>query len=310
MSDQRIEDVKIYLTDLQSRICQALATVEVSRKFGADQWSRAEGGGGCSRVLEDGVVLEKVGVNFSHITGDKLPAAATARRPELADCRFEALGLSLIVHPRNPFVPTTHTNLRCFMAYPKHGDAVWWFGGGFDLTPFYGFEEDALHWHTTAKAACDPFGADLYARYKAWCDEYFYLKHRDETRGIGGLFFDDLQLADFDTTFAFVRSVGDHFLPAYEPILERRKEMPHTESHRQFQLYRRGRYVEFNLVYDRGTLFGLQSRGRIESILVSLPPQVSWRYDWHPEPASEEDRLYRDFLRPRDWLGEVQGAGH
>ena len=308
MHDPRIDAVEHYLTDLQSHICQALEALEDSAKFGADQLTRPEGGGGCSRVLEEGDVLEKAGVNYSHITGERLPEAATARRPELADCRFEALGLSLIVHPRNPFAPTTHANLRCFMAHPRDGEAVWWFGGGFDLTPFYGFEEDCLHWHTIAKTACDPFGADLYARHKRWCDEYFYLKHRDETRGIGGLFFDDLQLQDFATTFAFVRSVGDHFLPAYEPILVRRKEMPYSESHRQFQLYRRGRYVEFNLVYDRGTLFGLQSRGRIESILVSLPPHVTWKYDWHPDPDSEEERLYRDFLRPRDWLGELNDA--
>ena len=306
MRDQRIDEVERYLTDLQTRICGALETLEGSRKFGADRWTRPEGGGGCSRVLEEGDVLEKAAVNFSHITGERLPA--TARRPELADCRFEALGLSVIVHPRNPFVPTTHANLRCFIAHPQDGEAVWWFGGGFDLTPFYGFEEDARHWHTIAKTACDPFGTDLYASYKTWCDEYFYLKHRNETRGIGGLFFDDLQLQDFATTFAFVRSVGDHFLPAYQPILNRRKEMPHSESHRQFQLYRRGRYVEFNLVYDRGTLFGLQSRGRIESILVSLPPHVAWKYDWHPPPDSEEERLSRDFLRPRDWLGELNDA--
>ena len=308
MHDPRIDAVERYLTDLQSRICEALEALESSAKFGADRLTRADGGGGCSRVLEEGDVLEKAGVNFSHITGERLPAAATARRPELADCRFEALGLSLIVHPRNPFAPTTHANLRCFMAQPRDREAVWWFGGGFDLTPFYGFEEDALHWHTIAKTACEPFGADLYPRYKAWCDEYFYLKHRDETRGIGGLFFDDLQLQDFATTFAFVRSVGDHFLPAYQPILVRRKEMPYSDAHRQFQLYRRGRYVEFNLVYDRGTLFGLQSRGRIESILVSLPPHVTWKYDWHPDPDSDEARLYRDFLRPRDWLGELNEA--
>ena len=306
--DPRIDAVESYLTDLQNQICASLETLEDAARFGADQWQRPEGGGGRSRVLESGEVLEKAGVNYSHITGERLPATATARRPELTDCRFEALGLSVIVHPRNPSAPTTHANLRCFMAHVPDGEAVWWFGGGFDLTPCYGFEEDALHWHAVAKAACDPFGADLYARYKQWCDEYFYLPHRNETRGIGGLFFDDLQLQDFATTFAFVRSVGDHFLPAYRPILIRRKEMPHSERQREFQLYRRGRYVEFNLVYDRGTLFGLQSRGRIESILVSLPPCASWRYDWHPAPNSEEARLCRDFLRPRDWLGELSDA--
>ncbi len=302
MRNTMIGTVHKYLTGLQDQICLALEDVETTARFGRDEWVRPEGGGGCSCVLEEGTVLEKAGVNFSHIKGQRLPAAASARRPEVADSPFEALGISLIVHPRNPYVPTTHANLRCFIAQIDRDDPVWWFGGGFDLTPYYGFEEDAVHWHTVAKSACDPFGDDLYPKFKQCCDEYFYIKHRDETRGIGGLFFDDLQLEDFDTSFAFVRSVGNHFLPAYQPILQQRKDTPYTDTQRDFQLYRRGRYVEFNLVYDRGTLFGLQSHGRIESILVSLPPKVSWKYDWLPEPDSAEATLYRDFLRPRNWL--------
>ncbi|RRQ21925.1 oxygen-dependent coproporphyrinogen oxidase [Thiohalobacter thiocyanaticus] len=293
--------VQAYLTDLQARICEALTELD-GRPFREDSWSREAGGGGRSRVLEDGAVFEKAGVNYSHVHGSELPGSATAHRPELAGRSFSATGVSLVIHPRNPHVPTSHANVRFFIAEKPGEDPVWWFGGGFDLTPYYGYEEDAVHWHRTAAAACAPFGEGLYPRYKQWCDDYFYLRHRDEPRGVGGLFFDDLNDGGFDYCFGFMRSVGDHFLPAYRPIVERRMGTGWGEREREFQLYRRGRYVEFNLIYDRGTLFGLQSGGRTESILMSLPPRVSWRYDWQPEPGSEEARLYRDFLRPRDWL--------
>jgi coproporphyrinogen III oxidase len=247
-------------------------------------------------------VFEQAGINFSHVYGEGLPASATAHRPELAGRRFEALGVSLVIHPRNPYVPTSHANVRFFAAY-KEGEApIWWFGGGFDLTPYYGFEEDAVYWHSVARAACEAFGDEVYPRYKKWCDEYFFLKHRNEPRGIGGLFFDDLNAWSFGRCLAFMQSVGDHYLEAYLPIIARRKSIPYGERERDFQLYRRGRYVEFNLVYDRGTLFGLQSGGRTESILMSLPPLVKWRYNWHPEPGSPEAELYQTFLRPREWL--------
>lgn len=293
--------VKQYLLELQDAICAALEEEDGSVSFREDAWQRPQGGGGRSRVLEGGAFIEKAGVNFSHVKGDTLPPSASARRPELAGRSFEAMGVSLIVHPLNPYAPTSHANVRFFIANKEGEDPVWWFGGGFDLTPFYGFEEDAVHWHRTAKAACEPFGADTYAKYKKWCDEYFYLKHRDEPRGVGGLFFDDLNEAGFDASFAFIRSVGDRYLDAYRPILARRKNTPYGERERDFQLYRRGRYVEFNLVYDRGTLFGLQSGGRTESILVSMPPLVRWQYDWQPEPGSEEEKLYEVFLKPREW---------
>jgi coproporphyrinogen III oxidase len=293
--------VKQYLLELQDTICAALETEDGAVSFSEDAWQRPQGGGGRSRVLEGGAFIEKAGVNFSHVKGDTLPPSASARRPELAGRGFEAMGMSLIVHPLNPYAPTSHANVRFFIANKEGEDPVWWFGGGFDLTPFYGFEEDAVHWHRTAKAACDPFGADTYAKYKKWCDEYFYLKHRDEPRGVGGLFFDDVNEDGFDTSFSFIRSVGDHFLKAYRPILAKRKATPYGEREREFQLYRRGRYVEFNLVYDRGTLFGLQSGGRTESILVSMPPLVRWQYDWQPEPGSEEEKLYEVFLKPREW---------
>ena len=293
--------VKQYLLELQDTICAALETEDGAVSFSEDAWQRPQGGGGRSRVLEGGAFIEKAGVNFSHVKGDTLPPSASARRPELAGRGFEAMGMSLIVHPLNPYAPTSHANVRFFIANKEGEDPVWWFGGGFDLTPFYGFEEDAVHWHRTAKAACDPFGADTYAKYKKWCDEYFYLKHRDEPRGVGGLFFDDVNEDGFDTSFSFIRSVGDHYLKAYRPILAKRKATPYGEREREFQLYRRGRYVEFNLVYDRGTLFGLQSGGRTESILVSMPPLVRWQYDWQPEPGSEEEKLYEIFLKPREW---------
>ncbi|GMQ87692.1 MAG: oxygen-dependent coproporphyrinogen oxidase [Gammaproteobacteria bacterium] len=303
MNTPDVSAVSSYLLDLQERICTAIEQLEEGGYgFREDQWQREEGGGGRSRVLEEGTVFEKAGINFSRVHGGQLPASATAQRPELAGRSFEALGISLVIHPRNPYVPTSHANVRFFIAQKENAEPVWWFGGGFDLTPYYGFREDAVHWHQIAKQACDPFGADIYPRYKKWCDDYFHLKHRDEARGIGGLFFDDLNEPDFDTGFAFVRSVGDHYIPAYIPIVEKRKDHPYTERERDFQLYRRGRYVEFNLVYDRGTLFGLQTGGRTESILMSLPPVVKWRYDWQPEPGSPEAELYDKFLKPGDWI--------
>ncbi|HEY6967291.1 MAG TPA: oxygen-dependent coproporphyrinogen oxidase [Burkholderiales bacterium] len=288
--------VREYLTALQARIVSSLEALD-GNAFSADSWTRAEGGGGRSCILEEGKLFERGGVGFSHVAGDKLPPSASANRPQLAGRRFEAMGVSLVLHPRNPYCPTVHMNLRCFAA----GDA-WWFGGGMDLTPYYGFEEDAKHFHLACKRALEPFGADRYARYKKWCDEYFFLKHRNEPRGVGGIFFDDLAEPEFDTAFALVRSVGDHFITAYGPILERRRDHPWTRAERDFQCYRRGRYVEFNLVYDRGTLFGLQSGGRTESILMSMPPAVTWRYNWAPTPGSPEAKLYTDFLKPRDWV--------
>jgi len=302
MSEVSLQAVKDYLLGLQDRICEELAEEDGSATFREESWDREQGGGGRSRVLENGAVIEKGGVNFSHVFGSQLPPSATAARPELAGRSFQAMGVSLVIHPKNPYVPTSHANVRFFVA-EKDGEApVWWFGGGFDLTPFYGFEEDVVHWHQTAKTACDPFGEGLYAEFKRWCDDYFYIKHRDEPRGVGGLFFDDLNRFDFETSFALMRSVGDAYIPAYRPIMARRKDHEYGDRERQFQLYRRGRYVEFNLVYDRGTLFGLQSGGRTESILMSLPPLVRWDYDWHPQPDSAESELYRKFLIHREWL--------
>ncbi len=296
-----IAAVREYLLGLQDRICAAVEAEDGVARFAEDAWQRPGGGGGRSRVLVDGAVFEQAGVGFSHVFGPGLPPSATAQRPDLAGRSFEAVGVSLVFHPHNPYAPTTHMNVRFFLAEKEGHDPVWWFGGGFDLTPYYGFEEDAVHFHRTARAACEPFGPEVYPRYKKWCDEYFFLRHREEPRGIGGLFFDDLHEWGFDPTFAFLRSVGDHFLPAYLPILRRRREIPYGERERDFQLYSRGRYVEFNLVWDRGTLFGLQSGGRTESILMSLPPLVRWRYGWQPEPGTPEARLYEDFLRPREW---------
>ncbi len=296
--------VKSYLSELQDRITATLENTD-SVKFRRDLWERPEGGGGESRLLSDGAVFERAGVSFSHVLGDKMPPSASSLRPEIAGAPFEAMGLSLVFHPRNPHVPTTHCNVRFFVARPADEPEVWWFGGGFDLTPYYPHDEDVLHWHRTARDACREFGPNVYEKYKSWCDRYFFLPHRNETRGVGGLFFDDLNEDGFDRSFAFQRSVGDHFLPAFMPILERRKDQPYGDRERQFQLYRRGRYVEFNLVYDRGTLFGLQSRGRTESILMSMPPLVRWEYDWRPAPGSPEARLYEDFLRPRDFLSEL-----
>lgn len=297
-----ISEVKAYLLDLQDRICAGLAEEDGEATFLTDSWEREEGGGGRSRVLADGPILEKAGVNFSHVMGEGLPPSATAGRPELAGRSYQALGVSLVIHPRNPYAPTSHANVRLFVAEKDGEEPVWWFGGGYDLTPYYGFDEDCVHWHRTAAEACAEFGDDVYPQYKKWCDEYFHLKHRGEPRGVGGLFYDDLNRWDFDTCFAFMRAVGDSYLPAYRPILARRKDTPYGDRERDFQLYRRGRYVEFNLVFDRGTHFGLQSNGRTEAILMSLPPLVRWEYDYKPEPGSPEARLTDYFLTDRDWL--------
>ncbi len=296
--------VEDWLQQLQDAVCTALEALEPAARFREDAWTRAEGGGGRTRVMAGGETFEQAGVNFSHVSGRELPAAATARRPELAGRAFRAMGVSLVVHPLNPYVPTSHANVRLFVA-EKDGEApVWWFGGGFDLTPYYGFEEDAIEWHRTARAACTPYGADVYPRFKQWCDEYFHLRHRNEQRGVGGLFFDDLNEWPFARCFDFIRSVGSKYIEAYTPIVARRRDTSYGERERDFQLYRRGRYVEFNLVYDRGTLFGLQTGGRTESILMSLPPNVRWRYDWQPEAGTPEAELYEKFIVPRDWLAD------
>lgn len=301
MSAPDIQIVKNYLLDLQDRICAALETEDGQARFAEDRWDRTGGGGGRSRVMAEGAAFEQAGVGFSHVFGDQLPSSATAHRPELAGRKWQAVGVSLVIHPRNPYAPTSHANIRFFIAEKSGETPIWWFGGGFDLTPYYGFDEDCAHWHRTAKAACDAFGPDVYARYKKWCDEYFMLKHRNEPRGIGGLFYDDLNEWSFDQCFAFMRSVGDHYIQAYRPLVARRKNTPYGERERDFQLYRRGRYVEFNLVYDRGTIFGLQTGGRTESILMSLPPLVKWRYNWKPEPGTPEAKLYEVYLKPHDW---------
>jgi coproporphyrinogen III oxidase len=293
--------VREFLTDLQDRIVGGLEAVE-GAAFRRDAWTRPEGGGGTSRLIEQGRVLERGGVLFSHVTGDRLPPSATAHRPELAGRAWEAMGVSLVLHPRNPYAPTVHLNVRFFSARKPDAEPIWWFGGGMDLTPYYGFADDAVHFHRSCRDALAPFGADVHGRYKQWCDDYFYLKHRKEARGVGGIFYDDLNEGGFSRCFALTRSVGDHFLAAYMPILERRKDTQFGERERDFQLYRRGRYVEFNLVWDRGTLFGLQSNGRTEAILMSMPPAALWRYEWAPAPGSPEAALYSDFLVPRDWL--------
>jgi len=297
-----IPAVETFLRDLQSRICASIEKLDGQAEFVEEAWDRPEGGGGATRVLSEGAVFEKAGVNFSHVMGDNLPGSATAGRPQLAGRSFQAMGVSLVIHPRNPYVPTSHANIRLFVAEKAGESPVWWMGGGFDLTPYYGFAEDAIHWHRVAKGACDPFGEDVYAKYKSWCDEYFFLKHRGESRGVGGLFFDDLNEWGFDKTFDFLQSVGNAYLDAYVPIVERRKDQPWGERERQWQLYRRGRYVEFNLVYDRGTLFGLQSNGRTESILMSLPPLVRWDYGVIAESGSPEAALTEYYLKHRDWL--------
>ena len=299
------DQVKAYLLGLQDEICTALAAEDGEAEFIVDEWQRAEGGGGRSRVLAEGAVFEKAGVNFSHVYGAALPPSASAARPELAGRSFQAMGVSLVIHPRNPHVPTSHANVRLFVAEKPGEQPVWWFGGGYDLTPYYGNREDCISWHRTARDACAPFGGEVYPRFKRWCDDYFYLRHRGEPRGVGGLFFDDLNEWDFDTSFAFMRAVGDSYIPAYLPIVQRRRDTAFTESERQFQLFRRGRYVEFNLVYDRGTLFGLQSNGRTEAILMSLPPLVRWEYDYQPEPGTPEAELLDYYLKDRDWLAEA-----
>jgi len=301
MSAVDIAAVETYLRDLQNRICAAIECLDGGAEFQRDCWTRPEGGGGESRVLTDGAVFERGGVNFSDVSGGRLPPSAVANRPELAGSGFRAMGVSLVLHPRNPYVPTVHCNVR-FLIAEAHSASAWWFGGGFDLTPYYGFEEDARHWHRSAREACAPFGEQVYPRLKQWCDDYFFLKHRNEPRGVGGLFFDDWREGGFERSFDLMRSVGDGLLPAYLPIAQRRKDTPYGQRERDWQLYRRGRYVEFNLVWDRGTLFGLQSGGRIESILMSMPPLAAWRYDHHPEPGSAEARLYDEFLIKRDWL--------
>lgn len=297
-----LERVKTRLLQLQDSICAGLEQEDGGARFQEDSWKRDAGGGGRTRVINNGAVIEKGGVNFSHVSGDRLPPSATANRPELAGGSFVAMGVSLVIHPRNPYVPTSHANVRLFVAYKDGQPPVWWFGGGYDLTPYYPFEQDCRDWHQVAHDACAPFGDDVYGRYKKWCDEYFYLPHRDETRGVGGLFFDDLNQWDFDTCFEFIQAVGDSYLQAYRPIMARRKDTPYGERERDFQNYRRGRYVEFNLVYDRGTIFGLQSGGRTESILMSLPPEAAWKYDWQPQPGSAEEQLYLDYLKPRQWV--------
>jgi len=296
-----IDAVRDYFAGLQRAIVAQLTAVE-GRPFRRDEWERPAGGGGITQLLEDGAIFERAGVNFSRVFGSKLPPSASAGRPELAGRSFQALGVSLVLHPRNPYVPTVHMNVRCFLAEQDGAAPVWWFGGGMDLTPYYGYAEDARHFHRACRDALAPFGAERYPRYKKWCDDYFHLQHRGEPRGVGGVFYDDLSEPDFDTCFALTRSVGDGFIAAYLPLLERRKHLPYGERERAFQAYRRGRYVEFNLVYDRGTLFGLQSGGRTESILISLPPRVEWRYDWQPEPGSPEEKLYTEFLIPRNWV--------
>lgn len=302
MSELPLDEIKAYFLALQDHICLQLETEDGGATFVEDAWQRPGGGGGRTRVLTNGNVIEKGGVNFSHVYGSGLPASATNARPELAGRSFQAMGVSLVIHPSNPYVPTSHANVRFFIAEKEGEPPVWWFGGGFDLTPYYGNREDVVHWHQTAKAACDPFGDDLYATYKKWCDDYFYLPHRNEARGVGGLFFDDLNQPDFDYSFNLMKSIGDAYLPAYLPIIQKRKDTPYGDKERQFQLYRRGRYVEFNLVFDRGTLFGLQSGGRTESILMSLPPLVRWDYDFHPTPGSPEASLYDEFLPHQEWI--------
>ena len=297
-----IKEIKKYLLALQDSICKSVEQLDSCARFYEDAWERDEGGGGRTRVLSDGRIFEQGGVAFSHVLGKSLPASATLKRPELEGREFQAMGVSVVIHPQNPYIPTSHMNVRFFIAEKDDEAPVWWFGGGYDLTPYYGFEEDARNWHNTALNACKPFGAEVYPRYKKWCDEYFYIPHRQEQRGIGGIFFDDLNDWEFEKCWSFLKSIGDSYLDAYLPIVNRRKDISYEDQQREFQLYRRGRYVEYNLVYDRGTIFGLQSDGRTESILMSLPPKVSWRYNWQPEPGTEEARLYEKFLKPRDWI--------
>lgn len=304
MNNPKISSVKQYLTTLQNNICQALESEDGKSKFLIDRWKNASVIDGNTRIITNGNFIEHGAVNFSHVQGNELPSAATAKYPELAGANFEAMGVSVIIHANNPYVPTTHANVRFFISQPKDKPVVWWFGGGYDLTPYYPFEEDCEHWHTVAQAACLPFGTEVYQRYKQWCDKYFYLPHRQETRGVGGLFFDDLNCWSFNKCFDFMQSIGDSFIPGYLPIVQKRKNIIYGERERDFQLYRRGRYVEFNLIHDRGTLFGLQANGRTESILASMPPLVKWRYNWQPEPNTPEAKLYSDYLHAREWIKE------
>lgn len=304
MSLPDIDGVKAFLVSLQKELCTKLTRIDGDKSFDIDNWQRESGGGGSSRVLQNGAVFEQAGVNFSHVFGEQMPASATALRPELKGRNYQAMGLSLVIHPQNPYVPTTHANVRFFIASKTNHPDIWWFGGGFDLTPYYPFIDDVVYWHQQAKAICQPFGEDRYTKYKAWCDQYFYLPHRNETRGVGGLFFDDLNQDGFESCFEFTQAVGNGFIEAYLPIVQRRKDTVFTDKQRAFQLYRRGRYVEFNLLYDRGTLFGLQSGGRTESILMSLPPQVSWQYGYTPQPETPEAELYDKYLKPQDWLAK------
>jgi coproporphyrinogen III oxidase len=305
LPETALEEVRCYLHQLQNNLCHSLESIDGQAHFKEDTWSREGKGGGKTRILSKGAVFERVGVNFSEVSGDTLPASATASRSELVGRQYHAMGLSVVIHPDNPYVPTAHANVRFFTATKAGSPPLWWFGGGFDLTPYYGFLEDCQHWHRMASNACQPFGDDVYLRFKAWCDTYFYIKHRQEARGIGGLFFDDYHTKDFQHSFGLMRSIGDHFIQAYAPIAERRKNTVFGVREKDFQKYRRGRYVEFNLIYDRGTLFGLQSNGRTESILMSLPPEVTWEYNWQPKADSAEAKLYTDFLPARDWLGKV-----
>lgn len=307
---KNIDDVKAFLLSLQDKICQSLEVFEPDKKFIQDEWQHNSGGGGKTRVLANGEVFEKAGVNFSHVYGNSLPASALDGRDDLNNTKFQAMGVSLVIHPKNPYVPTSHANVRFFITEPEDGKpSVWWFGGGFDLTPYYGFEEDCQHWHETAFELCQPFGEKVYAEYKKWCDDYFFIKHRNEPRGIGGLFFDNLNQWGFDNSFSFMQAVGLGFIKAYMPIVAKRKDMTYSQKQRDFQLYRRGRYAEFNLVYDRGTLFGLQSNGRAESILMSLPPLTAWHYNWQAEPNSPEELLLTKYLINYDWLAKSAVAG-
>ncbi|MDC1347112.1 oxygen-dependent coproporphyrinogen oxidase [Glaciecola sp.] len=303
-SNDKIEQVKAFLLKLQDNICQTLELSDGKARFIEDNWEREQGGGGRTRVMTNGAVIEQGGVNFSHVYGEQMPASATAARPELAGRRFQAMGVSLVIHPHNPYIPTSHANVRFFIAEKDGEEPIWWFGGGFDLTPFFPFKEDVVHWHTVANQLCEPFGEDMYPKYKKWCDDYFYLKHRNETRGVGGLFFDDLNDPDFETAFTFMQAVGNGFIDAYVPIVEKRKLTEYGSMERDFQLYRRGRYVEFNLVYDRGTLFGLQTGGRTESILMSMPPLVRWEYNYVPGEHSAQGKLSA-YLSPQDWLSNT-----
>ncbi|NRN28728.1 oxygen-dependent coproporphyrinogen oxidase [Photorhabdus heterorhabditis] len=302
MNIPNVNQIKSFFLSLQDKICQQLEQADGTAKFTEQSWQREEGGGGRSRIMREGTVFEQAGANFSHVSGTLLPLSATAHRPELAGRSYQAMGVSVVIHPLNPYIPTSHANIRFFIAEKEGESPVWWFGGGFDLTPYYGFEEDAIHWHTTARNICQLYGGDIYSKYKKWCDDYFYIKHRNEARGIGGLFYDDLNTPNFEYCFNFTQDIGKGFLDAYLPIVEKRKTLLWGERERQFQLYRRGRYVEFNLVWDRGTLFGLQSGGRTESILMSMPPLVRWEYDYHPEPGSAEASLYIDFLPVKSWI--------